>query len=227
MRAMILCAGRGERLRPVTDTTPKPMVMVGGKPLLYWHVMRLKRAGINEIIVNSAWLHEQIESYLGNGQSFGVRIAHSVEGPGGLETAGGIIKALPFFGGKPFLVVNGDTYMDADYAQFMDSPPAEGMARIFLATNPPHHPQGDYAIRDGRACIAGRNKMTFTGAAVYSASVFSGMEIKRLPLRPILDRLISEDCLLARQIDGRWFDCGTIERLNEADNYALQKEEKL
>jgi MurNAc alpha-1-phosphate uridylyltransferase len=219
MRAMILAAGRGERLRPITDKIPKPMVEVGGRPLLYWHVMKLKQAGISEIIVNSAWLHEKIEEYLGDGSRFGVRIEHSVEGPGGLETAGGIVKALPFFEGKPFLVVNGDTLMDADYSQFLRDVPESGSARIFLAPNPKHHPNGDYAIEDGRAVPGGAGALTFTGAALYTPAVFSEMEPVRKPLRPVFDRLAGSGRLLASKIEGRWFDCGTVERLREADDY--------
>ncbi len=223
MRAMILAAGRGERLRPITDTIPKPMVEVGGRPLILWHVMRLKAAGIGQIIVNSAWLHEKIESYLGDGSRFGVEIAHSVEGPGGLETAGGIVKALPFFEGKPFLVVNGDTFIDCDYAQFMREIPEPGRARIFLTANPPHHPEGDYAIEDGKAVRGGRGALTFTGAALYTPEVFAGMEAARMPLRPVFDRLAGSGLLLASRIEGRWFDCGTVERLREANEYIESK----
>lgn len=219
MRAMILAAGRGERLRPITDTIPKPMVEVAGYPLLWWHVMRLKQAGIRDIIVNSAWLHQKIEDYLGDGARFGVRITHSVEGPGGLETAGGIIKALSFFRGEPFLVVNGDTLMDADYAQFIDGTPSPGCARIFLVDNPPHHPQGDFAIQGGKAVSGSEGALTFTGAALYTPGVFAGMAEERMPLRPVFDRLAATGRLLASRISGRWFDCGTVERLHEADYY--------
>lgn len=219
MRAMILAAGRGERLRPITDTIPKPMVEVAGHPLLWWHVMRLKQAGIHDIIVNSAWLHQKIEDYLGDGARFGVRITHSVEGPGGLETAGGIVKALPFFKGEPFLVVNGDTLMDADYAQFLEPVPDKGYARLFLADNPPHHPQGDFAIRGGKAVSGIEGALTFTGSALYTPEVFAGMAEERMPLRPVFDRLSAAGRLLGSRIRGRWFDCGTIERLCEADEY--------
>ncbi|MGN0909306.1 MAG: NDP-sugar synthase [Succinivibrio sp.] len=219
MRAMILAAGRGERLRPITDTIPKPMVEVAGHPLLWWHVMKLRQAGITKIIVNSAWLHEKIEQYLGDGSRFGVRIAHSVEGPGGLETAGGIVKALPFFEGRPFLVVNGDTLMDADYRQFLNEIPGSGQARIFLTENPPHHPQGDFCVRGGKAAPGGSGALTFTGAALYTPAVFDGMEPVRMPLRPVFDRLARSGCLLASQLCGRWFDCGTVERLRAASEY--------
>lgn len=219
MRAMILAAGRGERLRPITDTIPKPMVEVAGHPLLWWHVMRLKQAGIRDIIVNSAWLHQKIEDYLGDGARFGVRITNSVEGPGGLETAGGIVKALPFFKGEPFLVVNGDTLMDADYAQFLEPVPDKGYARLFLADNPPHHPQGDFAIRGGKAVSGIEGALTFTGSALYTPEVFAGMAEERMPLRPVFDRLSATGRLLGSRIRGRWFDCGTIERLCEADEY--------
>ncbi len=223
-RAMILSAGRGERLRPLTDHLPKPLVKAGGQPLLYWHVQKLRQAGILDIIVNSAWLHEQIEEYLGDGSAFGVRITHSVEGPGGLETAGGIIKALPFFEGRPFLAVNGDTLMDLDYRQFLENIPAPGQARIFLTQNPPHNAKGDFSLEGGRvrARDQGENAYTFTGAAVYTPEIFKDLKVQRLKLRPVLDGLIKKGALFGQLIRGRWFDVGTSERLKEADRYMQQ-----
>ncbi len=219
MRAMILAAGRGERLRPITDSIPKPMVKVGGVELLVWHIERLKKAGIRDIIVNSAWLSEKIVEFLGDGHRFAVHISHSIEGAGGLETAGGIVKALPFFEDRPFLVVNGDTYMDADYAQFTKQDINSGEALLFMTENPPHHPCGDFFLA-GNGVLALGEGLTFSGAALYSPEVFCNMEIKRYPLRPVFEKLIANNRLKGRMLEGKWFDVGTVERLQQADQYA-------
>ncbi len=221
MRAMILAAGRGERLRPITDSIPKPMVKVGGVELLLWHISRLKNAGIKDIIVNSAWLSEKIVDFLGDGHRFSVHITHSIEEGGGLETAGGIAKALPFFGGKPFLVVNGDTYMDADYSQFIEQEISAGEALLFMTENPPHNPQGDFYLANNGLLSLGAG-VTFSGAAIYSPDIFKNMEVKRYPLRPVFEKLIANNKLRGRMLRGRWFDVGTIERLQQADEYALR-----
>lgn len=218
MRAMILAAGRGERLRPITDTIPKPLVSVGGKELLVRHIESLKKAGIGEIVVNSAWLSEKIVAFLGDGSRFGVSVTHSVEEGRGLETAGGIIKALPFFEGEPFLVVNGDTLINADYREFTRDIPAPGEACLFLVPNPAHHPEGDFALREGKVVRGG--DYTFSGCALYTPEVFAGMRVERVPLRPIFDKLIEKNRLKGRVLNGSWFDVGTAQRLKEADAYA-------
>lgn len=218
MRAMILAAGRGERLRPITDTIPKPLVSVGGKTLMVRHIESLKKAGIDEIVVNSAWLSEKIVDFLGDGSAFGVSVTHSIEEGRGLETAGGIIKALPFFKGEPFLVVNGDTLIDADYREFVKEIPAPGEARLFLVENPAHHPEGDFALQGGRVIRGG--DYTFSGCALYTPEVFAGMQVDRVPLRPIFDKLIEKGALYGNVLKGRWFDVGTVQRLTEADTYA-------
>ncbi len=149
MRAMILAAGRGERMRPLTDTTPKPLLRVAGKPLIVWHIERLVAAGINDIIINHAWLGEQIEKTLGDGSQFGARLIYSAETIA-LETAGGIVKALPFFQGQPFLVVNGDIWCDWDPAKayvYVDAlQDSSALAWLLLVDNPPHHPDGDFLL---------------------------------------------------------------------------------
>lgn len=217
MKAMILAAGRGERLRPLTDTTPKPLIKVGGEELIVRHIKKLKEIGITEIVVNSAHLHEQIEARLGDGSEFGVNITHSVEGPGGLETAGGIIKALPYLGEEPFLTLNADTLMDADYRQFLLPKVEEGEARLFLTGNPEHHPQGDFDLKEGTAVMG--SSYTFSGAALYSPQIFSSMPVQRLPLRPVFEKLAAEGKLKGSLLEGRWFDVGTLQRLNEAEQY--------
>ena len=217
MKAMILAAGRGERLRPITDTCPKPLVKVGGKELLVWHIEKLKQVGITDILINSAYLSEKIVDFIGDGSKFGVKVTHSVEGASGLETAGGIIKALPFFEGKDFLVVNGDTFIDADYKQFLEPLEAEYLARLYLVDNPPHNQKGDFKIEDGK-CYRGSD-YTFSGTAVYKTKAFLNMPIEKKPLLPLFLKWSQIHELSAKPLCGKWFDVGTIERLNQVNSY--------
>ena len=216
---MILAAGRGERLRPITDTCPKPLVKVGGKELLVWHIEKLKQVGITDILINSAYLSEKIVDFIGDGSKFGVKVTHSVEGASGLETAGGIIKALPFFEGKDFLVVNGDTFIDADYKQFLEPLENEYLARLYLVDNPPHNQKGDFKIEDGK-CYRGSD-YTFSGTAVYKTKAFLNMPIEKKPLLPLFLKWSQIHELSAKPLCGKWFDVGTIERLNQV-NYYIQ-----
>ena len=217
MKAMILAAGRGERLRPITDTCPKPLVKVGGKELLVWHIEKLKQVGITDILINSAYLSEKIVDFIGDGSKFGVKVTHSVEGASGLETAGGIIKALPFFEGKDFLVVNGDTFIDADYKQFLEPLDTEYLARLYLVDNPPHNQKGDFKIEDGK-CYRGSD-YTFSGTAVYKTKAFLNMPIEKKPLLPLFLKWSQIHELSAKPLCGKWFDVGTIERLNQVNSY--------
>ena len=217
MKAMILAAGRGERLRPITDTCPKPLVKVGGKELLVWHIEKLKQVGITDILINSAYLSEKIVDFIGDGSKFGVKVTHSVEGASGLETAGGIIKALPFFEGKDFLVVNGDTFIDADYKQFLEPVETEYLARLYLVDNPPHNQKGDFKIEDGK-CYRGSD-YTFSGTAVYKTKAFLNMPIEKKPLLPLFLKWSQIHELSAKPLCGKWFDVGTIERLNQVNSY--------
>ena len=214
---MILAAGRGERLRPITDTCPKPLVKVGGKELLVWHIEKLKQVGITDILINSAYLSEKIVDFIGDGSKFGVKVTHSVEGASGLETAGGIIKALPFFEGQDFLVVNGDTFIDADYKQFLEPLEAEYLARLYLVDNPPHNQKGDFKIEDGK-CYRGSD-YTFSGTAVYKTKAFLNMPIEKKPLLPLFLKWSQIHELSAKPLCGKWFDVGTIERLNQVNSY--------
>lgn len=214
---MILAAGRGERLRPITDTCPKPLVKVGGKELLVWHIEKLKQVGITDILINSAYLSEKIVDFIGDGSKFGVKVTHSVEGASGLETAGGIIKALPFFEGKDFLVVNGDTFIDADYKQFLEPLENEYFARLYLVDNPPHNQKGDFKIEDGK-CYRGSD-YTFSGTAVYKTKAFLNMPIEKKPLLPLFLKWSQIHELSAKPLCGKWFDVGTIERLNQVNSY--------
>ena len=217
MKAMILAAGRGERLRPITDTCPKPLVKVGGKELLVWHIEKLKQVGITDILINSAYFSEKIVDFIGDGSKFGVKVTHSVEGASGLETAGGIIKALPFFEGKDFLVVNGDTFIDADYKQFLEPLENEYLARLYLVDNPPHNQKGDFKIEDGK-CYRGSD-YTFSGTAVYKTKAFLNMPIEKKPLLPLFLKWSENQELSAKPLCGKWFDVGTIERLNQVNSY--------
>ncbi|MBQ2266991.1 MAG: nucleotidyltransferase family protein [Succinivibrio sp.] len=217
MKAMILAAGRGERLRPITDTCPKPLVKVGGKELLVWHIEKLKQVGITDILINSAYLSEKIVDFIGDGSKFGVKVTHSVEGASGLETAGGIIKALPFFEGQDFLVVNGDTFIDADYKQFLEPLETEYLARLYLVDNPPHNQKGDFKIEDGK-CYRGSD-YTFSGTAVYKTKAFLNMPIEKKPLLPLFLKWSQIHELSAKPLCGKWFDVGTIERLNQVNSY--------
>ena len=214
---MILAAGRGERLRPITDTCPKPLVKVGGKELLVWHIEKLKQVGITDILINSAYLSEKIVDFIGDGSKFGVKVTHSVEGASGLETAGGIIKVLPFFEGKDFLVVNGDTFIDADYKQFLEPLEIEYLARLYLVDNPPHNQKGDFKIEDGK-CYRGSD-YTFSGTAVYKTKAFLNMPIEKKPLLPLFLKWSQIHELSAKPLCGKWFDVGTIERLNQVNSY--------
>ena len=217
MKAMILAAGRGERLRPITDTCPKPLVKVGGKELLVWHIEKLKQVGITDILINSAYLSEKIVDFIGDGSKFGVKVTHSVEGASGLETAGGIIKALPFFEGQDFFFFFCDTFIDADYKQFLEPLENEYLARLYLVDNPPHNQKGDFKIEDGK-CYRGSD-YTFSGTAVYKTKAFLNMPIEKKPLLPLFLKWSQIHELSAKPLCGKWFDVGTIERLNQVNSY--------
>ena len=223
MHAMILCAGRGERLRPLTDQVPKPLIEVGGRPLVIRHLLCLKACGITSVVVNSAWLSAQIVAALGDGQALGMSVHHSIEPEGGLETAGGIIKALPYLGDE-FVVVNGDTLIEGDYAQFLTPLPSGALARLYLTANPPEHPSGDFSL-DGSGHIVSGGGYTFSGAARYRAAAFAGLAPERLALRPLFERWSAAGTLLGAPLQGTWFDIGTPERLERARRFFTQGEE--
>ena len=217
MKVFILAAGRGERMRPLTDHTPKPLLMAGGKALIVWHLERLAAAGFKEIIINHAHLGEQIEAALGDGSVWGLRIQYSPEPPGALETAGGIANALPLLGDEPFLVVNGDVYCDVDFGHFLELTAAT--AHLVMVANPAHHSGGDFSL-DGKRVIyaSGEQTLTYAGIAVFSPSFFAN--VKRgeiMKLRPLLDTAIAAGTLTGERFDGRWVDVGTPQRLAELD----------
>jgi MurNAc alpha-1-phosphate uridylyltransferase len=217
MRAMILAAGRGERMRPLTDRTPKPLLAVGGKPLIVWHIERLVRAGVRDIVINHAWLGEQIEAALGDGQAFGASIVYSRE-HSALETAGGIAQALPLLGDDAFLVVNADVFTDFDFATLADLALGAALAHLVLIDNPAHHPRGDFALVEGKVTDDSANRLTFSGIGVYRPALFAGIPPGgRAQLAPLLREAMRGGRVTGRHYRGRWTDVGTAERLAELD----------
>ena len=223
MKAMILAAGRGERMRPLTDYTPKPLLKVGGKPLIVWHLERLAAAGFKEIVINHAHLGAQIEAALGNGAPWGLSIKYSPEKTA-LETAGGIANALPLLGDEPFLVVNGDTFTEIDFA-FLHLK-INMLAHLVLIDNPPQHLQGDFAIDAGMLKNSGKQMLTFSGVGVYHPDLFadivSGEPAK---LAPLLRKAIDNNAATAQYYQGIWYDIGTPERLKNLDESLLKQYE--
>ncbi len=225
MKAMILAAGRGERMRPLTDHTPKPLLKVGGKPLIVWHLERLAQAGFEEIVINHAHLGEQIEQALGNGAQWGLSIQYSPEKVA-LETAGGIANALHLLGGEAFLVVNGDTYTEIDFKRTVLQTNRDGhlvLAHLMLVDNPPQHPKGDFAIdfinqNHGLLKNNGAQMLTFSGVGVYHPHLFADVVIgQSAKLAPLLRKAIDNNAATAEYYQGVWHDIGTPERLAELD----------
>ncbi|KZE34342.1 N-acetylmuramate alpha-1-phosphate uridylyltransferase MurU [Crenobacter luteus] len=223
MKAMILAAGRGERMRPLTDATPKPLLTAGSQPLIGWHLKSLAEAGVADVVVNHAWLGDQIEARLGSGAEWGVHIAYSAEGDA-LETAGGIATALPLLGEAPFIVVNGDVLTDFPFARLIDAArKLDGerrLAHLVLVDNPAHHAAGDFSLAaDGRVLDA--PGLTFAGVGVYHPALFAGLAPHRpARLAPLLRAAMAQGRVSGEHYRGLWRDVGTIERLAEADAIA-------
>ncbi|MDD0842082.1 N-acetylmuramate alpha-1-phosphate uridylyltransferase MurU [Pseudomonas sp. Gutcm_11s] len=220
MKAMILAAGKGERLRPLTLHTPKPLVRAAGTPLIEFHVRALAAAGFTELVINHAWLGQQIEDYLGDGSRFGLRIAYSAEGEP-LETGGGIYKALPLLGAEPFLVVNGDIWTDYDFAALRA--PRQGLAHLVLVDNPGHNQQGDFRLHDGQVtdAVPGEPSFTYSGMAVLHPQLFAGCQSGAFKLAPLLRAAMLEGQVSGEHFDGRWIDVGTHERLADVERLLL------
>ena len=213
---MILAAGRGERMRPLTDVTPKPLLEAGGKPLIAWHIERLARAGFTELVVNHAHLGEKIEAVLGNGSRFGVsiRYSHEIEA---LETAGGIANAMPLLGPEPFLVVNGDIFCDYDFTA-LPRELGELSAWLVLVDNPDHHPDGDFALRNGKVLNGGEHKLTFSGIGIYRPELFAAIARgTKASLAPLLREQMTAGRVGGEHHCGLWLDVGTPQRLRELD----------
>jgi MurNAc alpha-1-phosphate uridylyltransferase len=220
MKAMILAAGRGERMRPLTDHTPKPLLAAGGRPLIEHIILNLVAAGITELVVNTAHLAELIEDNLGDGRRYGARIVYSPEGEA-LETGGGIFRALPLLGDGPFLVVNGDIATDFSFARLLDKP--AGLAHLVLVPNPPHHARGDFAIQTGLVNDTGAERYTFSGIGVYRPELFAGCEPGRFPLAPLLRAAMAKEQVSGELYEGLWMDIGTVERLEAFDRWLGEK----
>ncbi|MFZ3221629.1 MAG: nucleotidyltransferase family protein [Rugosibacter sp.] len=227
MKAMILAAGRGERMRPLTDTCPKPLLHVGGQPLIVWHLQRLTMAGFRDIVINHAHLGTQIEAALGDGAAWGLKIRYSPEPAGALETAGGIANALLLLGDAPFLVINGDIFCDWDVARaqglFTNNLAENDLAHLVLVDNPAHHPQGDFVLTGSRILPDGTdhladNRFTFSGIGIYRPALFStiprGQPAK---LAPLLRAAAAAHRVSGERHPGRWTDVGTPQRLAELD----------
>ncbi|HEY5293486.1 MAG TPA: nucleotidyltransferase family protein [Burkholderiales bacterium] len=217
MKAMILAAGRGVRMRPLTDTAPKSLLAAGGKPLIVWQLENLARAGFTEAVINHAHLGHMIEAALGDGSRFGLSIRYSPE-PEALETAGGIALALPLLGAEPFLVVNADIYTDYDFSALAGLQLEDRLAHLVLVDNPPQHPRGDFALDAGRVREGGKPLLTFSGIGVYAPRLFGGIPPSaKVPLAPILRKAMTADRVSGEHYRGRWHDIGTAERLEALD----------
>lgn len=216
MKAMILAAGKGERMRPLTLHTPKPLVRAGGVALIEYHIRALAAAGIHELVINHAWLGQQIEDYLGDGSQYGVSIAYSREGEP-LETGGGIFKALPLLGAEPFVLVNGDIFTDYPFSRLRR--PLAGLAHLVMVDNPAHHLSGDFHL-EGSQLNERQEAMpslTYSGMAVLSPQLFAGCEGGAFKLVQLLRAAMAEGSVSGEHFTGRWIDVGTHERLAEVE----------
>lgn len=212
MKAMILAAGRGERLRPLTDTVPKPLLKAGSKSLIEHHLFNLAENGISDVIINIAWLGQQIKETLGTGKKYNLRISYSDEGEQALETAGGIIKALPLLGDEPFLVVNSDIWSDFDLGTLTNTK-IQSEAHLVLVNNPEHNDKGDFALKDGYLENTGEPMYTYSGIGIYTQQFFDGQPAEKTPLGPIIREKIKQHRVTGTLHDGLWTDVGTLERL--------------
>lgn len=212
MRAIILAAGRGERMRPLTDHTPKPMLEINGKPLIRYHLENLVRSGVSEIVINHGWQGEQIEEYLGDGARFHATIQYSAEGENPLETGGGIFRVLPLLG-DPFIVLNADIWTDYPFQQLPDDP--RGVAHLVLVINPAHHPDGDFACKNGALFNQGATKFTYSGIGVYRPALFQGQAGGVFPLTPLIRRATESGLVSGEIYTGEWLDIGTPARLQD------------
>ena len=212
---MLLAAGRGDRMRPLTDTTPKPLLPVAGKPLIAWHLERLAAADIRDIVINTSWLGEQLTAALDDGRRWGVSIRYSPEPWPALETGGGIHQALPLLGEAPFLLVNGDVFADVDVAALHLAP--GDLGQLVLVPNPPHNKKGDFSLKGGRIVPDGGETLTFSGISILHPALFEACQPGRFPLAPLLRTARDAGRLGGQRHDGLWIDVGTPERLADLD----------
>lgn len=225
MKAMILAAGMGNRMRPLTLHKPKPLLEVGGKPLIVWHIEKLQKIGVTEIVINTAWLGEKLATALGDGSQFGVKILWSHEGEG-LETAGGIINALDLLGTAPFILVNGDVWTTMDFTSLFNVRLDDDLAHLVFVTNPEQHPNGDFTLMEGRAYTFDQEKqgeaLTYSGVAVIHPKMFEGLEGGKRALAPLLKQAMLQQKISASKMNAVWVDVGTPERLNVLDQQIKQ-----
>lgn len=215
MKAMILAAGRGERMRPLTDASPKPLLKVRGRTLLEFHFEALARAGITELVVNLGWLGEHIRDHVGDGRRFGVHVSYSEEGYPPLETGGGIHHALPLLGDEPFWLVNGDVFCDYRYAGRGLDPGV--LAHLVMVPNPAHHPAGDFSLAGARVTDSGPGRLTYSGMAVIHPQLLAGCRPGRFPLAPLLRQAMARNAVSGELFSGLWSDVGTPQRLAALD----------
>lgn len=220
MKAMILAAGLGSRMRPLTLYKPKPLLEVGGKPLIVWHIEKLKEIGVTEIVINSAWLADVLIGALGDGSKFGVKILWTREDEG-LETAGGIINALPLLGAEPFILVNGDVWTTFDFEALLNVQLGQDLAHLVFTANPPQHQNGDFTLSKGRAYTFDQahsgEALTYSGIAVIDPAMFDGLEAGKRPLAPLLKQAMLDGRISAEKMQAAWVDVGTPERLTALD----------
>ncbi|RMQ46230.1 Nucleotidyltransferase protein [Pseudomonas cichorii] len=216
MKAMILAAGKGERMRPLTLHTPKPLVRAGGTPLIEYHLQALQQAGFHELVINHAWLGQQIEDHLGDGQRWGLNIRYSPEGEP-LETGGGIFRALPLLGDEPFVVVNGDIWTDYPFAGLRQ--PLSGLAHLVMIDNPEHNPTGDFSLVDGQLhdLATDAPRLTYSGIAVLHPRLFAACTAGAFKLAPLLRQAMAQGQVSGEHFRGTWIDVGTHERLGEVE----------
>ena len=217
MRAMILAAGRGERLRPLTDHTPKPLLKTGKHSLIEHHLYKLAQSGIHDIVINTAWLGEKIRQTLGNGEKYNLNIHYSDEGNQALETAGGIIKALPLLNDEPFLIINGDIFTDYDFKQLIELK-IKCEAHLVMVENPDHNHKGDFALENGYLKNTGDTLYTYSGIGIYTPQFFSGYAEGIRALAPILKEKMAQHKVSGELYKGEWTDVGTAERLQQLYN---------
>ena len=216
---MILAAGRGERMRPLTDTVPKPLLRIGGQTLIERHVHALAKSGITELVINHAWLGEQIEKALGDGHAYGVSIRYSPETGGSLETGGGIMNALPLLGAEPFIVVNADIWTDFPFDSLPRDP--DGLAHLVMVDNPEQHPAGDFSLSEGLLSQTGPAMLTFSGIGVYRPEMFDGCSPGAFPLGPLLRDGMDAGQVSGEHYTGSWYDIGTPERLDAVNRVII------
>jgi MurNAc alpha-1-phosphate uridylyltransferase len=216
---MILAAGRGERMRPLTLARPKPLLEAGGAPLIVHHLRALRAAGFEDVVVNVSWLGDQIRGALDDGGPHGVRIHYSDEGPEPLETGGGIFRALPLLGAGPFLVLNGDVWTDLDWSVLRERLAPRDLAHLVLVPNPAHNPQGDFVLANGRIVETAGERLTFSGVGIYRAELFDGCRDGIFKLAPLLRAAARAGRVSGEIHTGTWLDIGTPERLAWLDEW--------